>query len=128
MRRTGQRGCSRPADGDEPEPDSNHTLATKVMRALDSGFPLSPGKEPSAPPTDLAIRAFRSGRPIGRATDIRKVFRLSTRTAFNSSGQGDLAAMAVDDEPNGPADTAEPSAKIILCARGAPCVWRNERT
>jgi len=52
MRKTRQRVHRRPADVDEPEPDSNRSLATKVVRALDSGFTPSLSKQPSAPPTD----------------------------------------------------------------------------
>jgi len=88
---------------------------------LDSGFTQSPSKQPSAPPTDLGIRALRSGRQIGKETDLRKVFqvRLSTRRAVNSSGKRDLAAMAEADEPNGPADAAGPPRKGT---RGVPII------
>jgi len=61
MRKTRQKVGSGPADVDEPEPDSNWSSATKVVRALHSGFTLSPSKQPSATPTDLGIRALRSG-------------------------------------------------------------------
>jgi len=119
MRKTGQRVYHGPADVNEPEPDSNHSLATKVVQALDSGFTPSPSNQPSAPPTDLGIRAFRSGRQIGRETDLKKVFRLSTRTVVNSSGKRDLAAMAEADKPNGPANTTKPLRKV---ARGVPII------
>ena len=60
-----------------------------------------------------------SGRQIGRETDLKKVFRLSTWRAVNSSGRRDLAGMAEADEPNGPADTAEPLRKVT---RGVPII------
>jgi len=41
MRKTRQRVHSRLADVDEPEPDSNHSSATKIVRALDSSIILS---------------------------------------------------------------------------------------
>jgi len=93
MRKTRQKVRSGPADVNEPEPDSNRSSATKVVRALDSGFTPSLSKHPSAPPTDLGIRALRSGRQIGRETDLKKVFRLSTRMAVNCSGKRDRAAI-----------------------------------
>jgi len=99
-------------DVDEPEPDSNRSSATKVVRALESGFTPSPSKQPSASPTDLGIFVLRSGRQIGRETDLKKVFRLSTRTAVNSSGKRDLAAMAEADEPHSLADAADPPRKV----------------
>jgi len=117
MRKTGPRVRSGPADVDEPEPDSNHSTATKVVRALDSGFTPSSSKQPSASPTDLGIRVLRSGRQIGRETDLEEVFRLSTRTAVNSGGKRDLAAMAEANAANGLADSAEPLRKV---ARGLP--------
>jgi len=55
---------------------------------------------------------LRSGGQIGRGTDLKKVFRQSTGKALNSSGKRDLAAMAKADEPNGPADAAEPPRKV----------------
>ena len=100
------------ADVDKPELDSNRSSATKVVQALDSGLTASPSKQPSAPPTHLGIRALRSGRQIGWGTDLKQVFRLSTRTAGNSSGKRDLAAMAEADEPYSPADAAEPLTKV----------------
>jgi len=117
MRKTRQRVRSSPADVDKPEPDSNRSSATKVVRALDYGFTPSPSKQPSAPPTDLGIRALSSGRQIGRETNLKEVFRLSTQMAVNSSGNRDLAAMAEADEPNSPADAAEPPRKV---APGVP--------
>jgi len=57
MRKTRHRVRSSLVYVDEPEPDSNHSSATKVVRALDSSFTTSPSKQPSAPPTDLGIRA-----------------------------------------------------------------------
>jgi len=119
MRKTGQSVCSGTADVDEPEPDSNLGLASKVVRALDSGFAPSLSKQPSAPPTNLGIRALGSGRQIERETDLRKVFRLSTRTAVNSSSKRDLAAMAEADEPNGPADAAA-SPRKVACGVPSP--------
>jgi len=62
---------------------------------------------------------LRSGRQIGRETDLKKVFGLSTRTAVNSSGKRDLATLAKAKEVNGPADTAEPLRKV---ARGVPII------
>jgi len=112
MRKTRQRVSSGLADVDELEPDSNHSSATKVVRALDSGFTPSRSKQPSAPPTELDIHALRSGSQIGRETDLKKVFRQSTRRAVNSSGKRDLAAMAEADELNGAADTTEPLRKV----------------
>ena len=91
----------------EPQPDSNCGSATKLVRALHSGFRPSHSKQPLAPPTDMGIRALRSGRKIGRETDLKEVFLLSARTVVNSSGKCDLAAMAEDDEPNGLVDAAE---------------------
>ena len=111
--------CSGPADVDEQEPDSNRSSATKGVRALDSGFTLSPSKQPSTPPTDLGIRALRSGRQIGRESDLKKVFQISTRTVVNSSSKRDLAAMAEADEPNGLADAAQPLRKV---ARSVPII------
>jgi len=119
MRKTGQRVCSGLAGLNEPEPDSNPSSATKVVRALDSGFTPSPSKQPSAPPTDLGICALRSGRQIGRETDLKKVFWLSTRTAVNTSGKRDLAAMVEADDPNGQAEAAEHQRKV---ARGVPII------
>ena len=119
MRESGQRVCSGLADVDEREPDSNRSSATKIVRALDHGFTQSPSKQPSAPHTDLGICALRSGRQIGRETDPKKVFRLSTRTAVNSCGKCDLAAMANTDKPNSPADAAEPRRKV---AHGVPII------
>jgi len=87
------------------------------MRALDSGFTPSPSKQPSAPPTDLGIGASRSGGQIGRETDRKKVFPLSTGTAVDNSGKCHLAAIAAGDEPNGPADPAEPLRNV---ASGVP--------
>ena len=112
MQKTGQTVPSDLAEVDEPEPDLNCSSATKVGRALDSGFAPSPSKQPSVPPTNLVIHALRSGRQIGRETNLKKVFRLSTWTAVNSSGKRDLAAMAEADEPDGPAEAAEPPRKI----------------
>jgi len=74
MRKTGLRVRSGPADVNEPEPDSNCSSDTKVMRALDSGFTPSPSNQPSAPHTDLGLRALKSGRQIGRETDLNNVF------------------------------------------------------
>ena len=93
--------------------------ATKVVRPLDSGFISSPSKQPSAPSTDLGVRALRSGRQIGRETDLKNVFQLSTQTAVNTSGKRDLAAMAEADQPNGPADAAESPKKV---ARSVPII------
>jgi len=62
MGKIGQRVRTVPADVDKPEPDSNRTSATKVVRALDSGATPSPSKQSSAPSSDLGIRAMRSGR------------------------------------------------------------------
>ena len=82
------------------------------MRAWDSCFTLSPSKQPSAPPTDLGIRALRSGQQIGRETGLKQVFRLSPGTAVNSSGKRDLAARAKANKPNSPADAVEPLRKV----------------
>jgi len=107
-----QRLRNSPADVDKPEPEKNRSSATKVVRDLDSGFIPSPSKQCSAPPSNLGIRALRSGRQIGMESDLRKVFQLSTQTAVNSSGKRDLAAMAEADELNGPADAAKPLRKV----------------
>jgi len=61
MRKTRQRLCSGPGDVHVPESDSNCISATKVVRALDSGFTPSPGMQLSALTTDLGIHALRSG-------------------------------------------------------------------
>jgi len=119
MRKTKQRVRSGPVDVDEPELDSNRSSPNKVLRALDSGFTPSPTKQPTAPPNDLGICVLRSGRQIGRETDLNKVFQLSTRTAVNSSGKRDLAAMVEADQPNGPVDAAEPPRKV---PRGVPII------
>jgi len=103
MRKTEQRGRSGLADLDESEPDSNPSSATKVVRALDSSFTPSPWNQPSAPPTDLGIRPLRCGRHIGRETNLKKVFRLSVRMAFYTSGKHHLAALVESDERKGPA-------------------------
>ena len=87
---------------------SRTQTATKVVQALDSGFTQYPSKQPSSPPTYWGIRALSSGRQIGRETDLKKVFWRSSRTAINSSGKRDLAAMAEADEPKGPVATEEP--------------------
>ena len=89
---------------------------------MDSGFIPSSNKLGSAPPTEVGIRALRSGRQIGRETDLTKVFRLSTRMAVNCSGKHDLAAMAESDAPNGPADGAEGLRNV---ARGVPIIIRS---
>jgi len=107
------------ADVNEAEADSNRSSATKVVRALDSGLSSFPRKQPSAPPTDLGIHVLRSGQQIGRETDLKKVFWLSTRTAVNSSGKRDLAAMAEADKPNGPPEAADPPRKV---ARAVPII------
>ena len=101
------------------EPDSNRSSDTKVVPALDSSFTPSPSKQPAAPRTDMGIRALRSGRQIGRETDLKKVFRLSTQTAVNSSGKCDLATMAEADEPKCPAEAAETPRKV---ARVVPII------
>jgi len=119
MRKTRQRVRSSQVDVAEPEPDSNHSSATKVVQPLDSSFTPSPANQPSAPATDLGFRALRSGRQIGRKTDLRKVFRVSTLTAVDSSGKGDLASIAEADEPNAQAKAAEPRRKV---ARGVPII------
>jgi len=100
------------AEVDEPEPDPSRSSATTVVRASHSGFRPCPSKQPSAPPTDLGIPALRSGRQIGRETDLKKVFQLSTPTAVNSSGKRDLSAMAEADQQNGLADAAEPPRRV----------------
>jgi len=117
MPKTGQRVRSGLADVDEPEPDSNRSSAPKVVRALDSGFTPSPSKQSSAPHTHLGIRALRSGRQIGRETNLEKVFRLYTWTAIHSSGKRDQAGVAEADELDGPADAAEPLRKVACGVR-----------
>ena len=121
MRKTRPLVHSSASDVDELEADSNRSSATKVIRALNSGFTPSARKqlEPSAPPTDLGIRALRSGGQIGKETDLKKVFRLYTQTAVNCSGKWDLGAMAEADKPNSLADAAEPGRKV---ARGMPII------
>jgi len=115
MQKTRQRVHSGPLDVNKPEPDSNCCSPTQVVPALDSGFILCPSKQPSAPPTHLGIRAFRSERRIRWETELKKVFRLSTRTAVKSSGKQDLAAMAEAQQPNGPADAGLPLNQFARC-------------
>jgi len=117
MQKTRQRVRSGPADVDEPEPDSKRSLAAKVVRGLDSSFTPSPSNQHSAPPTDLGIHALRSGRHIGRESDLKILFWLSTWTAVNSSGKCDLAAMAEADELHGPVEARKPPREV---ASGVP--------
>jgi len=119
MRKSGQRVRRGPADSDELEPDSDRSSATRGVQPLDPGFIPSSTKQPSAPPTDLGIRALKSGRQIGRESDLKKVFPLSTWTAVNRSGKRDPAVMAEVDKMNGPAETAEPPRKV---ARSVPII------
>jgi len=118
MPKTRQRVGSGAVDMNEPDPHSNRSSATKVVPALDSGFTPSSSKQPSAPSTDLGIRALRSGRQIERETHLNKVSRLSTRMVVNSSVKRDLVAMPEADEPNGPADAAEPLRKVACGVPG----------
>jgi len=117
-------------DSDSHQGESSTVAAKRITRlstkkpgssmpALDSGFTYSPSKQLSAPPTDLGICAWRAGRQIGRETNLKKVFRLSTRRAVHSSGKCGLAAMAEADELNCPADTAQPPRMV---ARSVPII------
>ncbi|CAZ80620.1 unnamed protein product [Tuber melanosporum] len=117
-RNTGQTLRRGTVDVDEPELDSNvsadrgRNLATRVMPALNPGFAPSPGKQVPAPSTDLGTRVLRSGGQIGRGTDRKKASRLRTQTAVNSSPKCNLAAITDADEPNSPADAAEPPRNV----------------
>jgi len=60
------------ADVEQPEPDSDCSSATGVVQALDSSFTPSASKQPSVRPSDLGICTLRSGRQIGRETELKK--------------------------------------------------------
>ncbi|PUU80009.1 hypothetical protein B9Z19DRAFT_1063786 [Tuber borchii] len=125
MRMTGQSLHSGLAEINQPEPDSNdsayrcHISYNRVMPDLESGFTPCPGKQPSAPPTDLRIRTLKSGRQIGRETVLKKASQLSSQMVVNSYGKSDLAVMTEDKEPNSSADTTEPSRNV---ACGEPVI------
>ena len=80
MKKTGQMVHSGLADVDdwESEPDSevaadhHRNSANTVVLAPDSGFALSPSKQPPALLADLGIHALSSGQQIGRETDLKK--------------------------------------------------------
>jgi len=60
----------------------------------------------------LGIAALRSGQQLGRETDLKEEFLLSTWTAVNTRGKHDLPAMAEGDELNEAADGAEPARNV----------------
>ena len=118
-------------DDSESEPHSDvaahgrRNSANRVVLAPDSGFAPSPGKQPPALLVDLSICALRSGRQIGRETDLKKVSRLSTRTAVKSSSKRDLATMTEGNESNGPVDAEQPLREVVRSVPIINCSYED---
>jgi len=119
MKKTAATQRSRRPDVDESESDSDvpadtgPNLTTPVISALPSGSSPSPGKQAFIHLANLDTRALRPSREFGRETNRKKAVELPSRTAVGRSSKRNLAAITELDEPNRPADPAEPPRKVV---------------